>query len=80
MSDWEFIAAEFIGAEGEEGERIIWEAIIKALRGTGEGIAILNYTDFNHDGQSRYQPDILLLECCTLAGVKDSTSPSRIGG
>lgn len=61
MSEWEFIAAEFVGADGEEGERIIWEAVIKALRGTGEGIAILNYTDFNHGGQSRYQPDILLV-------------------
>ena len=61
MSEWEFIAAEFIGADGEEGERIIWEAIKEALKGTGEGIAILNYTDFNHDGQSRYQPDILLV-------------------
>ena len=61
MSEWECIAAEFIDADGEEGERIIWEAIIKALKGTGEGIAILNYTDFNHGRQSRYQPDILLV-------------------
>ena len=61
MSDWEFIAAEFVDKGGEEGERRIWEAMVRALKGTGEGIAILNYTDFNHEEQIRYQPDILLV-------------------
>jgi transketolase N-terminal domain/subunit len=50
-----------VGADGEEGERYIWEAIVKALKGTGEGIAILNYSDFHRDRQIRYQPDILLV-------------------
>jgi hypothetical protein len=61
MSDWEFIVTEFVEADGEEGERYIWEAIVKALKGTGEGIAILNYSDFHHAEQRRYQPDILLV-------------------
>jgi superfamily I DNA and RNA helicase len=61
MNDWEFIVTEFVGGPGEEGERYIWEAVAKALKGTGEGIAILNYTDFHHHNQIRYQPDILLI-------------------
>lgn len=61
MADWEFIVTDFVGAAGEEGERYIWEAIAKALKRTGEGIAILNYLDFHRDCQIRYQPDILLV-------------------
>ncbi|MEP0873656.1 ATP-binding domain-containing protein [Trichocoleus desertorum AS-A10] len=61
MSEWEFIVTDFVGADGEEGERLIWEAIVKALKGTGEGIAILNYSDFDRNRQIRYQPDILLV-------------------
>jgi superfamily I DNA and RNA helicase len=61
MADWEFIAAEIGIEDGGEGELIIWEAVKKAFLGTGEGIGILNYTDFNHENQSRYQPDILLV-------------------
>jgi superfamily I DNA and RNA helicase len=61
MADWEFIVTEFVDADGEEGERYIWEAVVKALKGTGEGIAILNYSDFHRDEQKRYQPDILLV-------------------
>ncbi len=61
MSDWEFIATEFVGSNGEEGERFIWEAVVKALKGNGEGIAILNYSDYHHNEQKRYQPDILLV-------------------
>lgn len=61
MADWEFIVTEFLGSVGEDGERLIWEALIKALKGTGEGIACLNYTDFKHVEQMRYQPDILLV-------------------
>lgn len=38
MSEWEFIVTDFVGADGEEGERYIWEAIVKALKGTGEGL------------------------------------------
>lgn len=61
MSDWEFIVTEFVGSAGEDGERIIWESIVRALKGTGEGIACLNYTDFKHAQRVRYQPDILLV-------------------
>lgn len=61
MADWEFIATEFLHGNGEAGERVIWEAIVKALKGTGEGIAILNYSDFQRYEQTRYQPDILLV-------------------
>jgi superfamily I DNA and RNA helicase len=61
MSDWIWIPSEFLGAAGETGERIIWEAVAKALGGIGQGIGILNYTDFHHQDQIRYQPDILLV-------------------
>ena len=61
MSKWNFIPTEFVHANGEHGERRIWEAVIKALSGHGEGLGFLNYTDYNHDQQSRVQPDILLV-------------------
>ena len=61
MSDWSWIPSEFLGGAGEAGERIIWEAVTKALSSAGQGIGILNYTDFHHRNQIRYQPDILLV-------------------
>ncbi len=61
MSDWTWIASEFLNGAGEAGERLIWEAVTKALNGEGEGFGILNYTDFKHREQIRYQPDILLV-------------------
>lgn len=61
MIDWVWIPSEFLGAAGETGERIVWEAVSKALGGAGQGIGILNYTDFHHRDQIRYQPDILLV-------------------
>lgn len=61
MPDWKFIPSEFVQTPGETGERLIWEKVIQALTGTGEGIGILNYTYFNRDQDCRYQPDILLI-------------------
>ncbi|BAS60299.1 pentapeptide repeat protein (plasmid) [Leptolyngbya boryana NIES-2135] len=61
MADWEFIVSEVFGGPGEDGERLIWEKVTQALKGTGEGIACLNYTYFNRDRQLRYQPDVLLV-------------------
>lgn len=61
MSNWTWIATEFLSGAGEAGERLIWEAVAKALSGEGKGIGILNYTDFHHREQIRYQPDILLV-------------------
>ena len=48
MSNWYFIATEFLNISGEYGERRIWEAVIKAFKGSGDGIGFLNYTDYNH--------------------------------
>jgi len=62
MSNWHFIATEFLNVSGEHGERRIWEAVIKAFKGSGDGMGFLNYTDYNHAQQSRVQPDILLVD------------------
>ena len=62
MSNWHFIATEFLNISGEHGERRIWEAVIKAFKGSGDGMGFLNYTDYNHAQQSRVQPDILLVD------------------
>lgn len=60
MANWKFIATEFVEAGGESGERLVWEKVKAALKNTGDGIGILNYSDFNHHDQKRYQADILL--------------------
>ena len=62
MSNWNFIATEFLNVGGEHGERRIWEAVIKAFKSSGDGLGFLNYTDYNHAQQSRVQPDILLVD------------------
>ena len=61
MPSWEFIATEFTGSEGEEGERRIWEAVTQTLKGTGEGVGIFNYRTFCDSPSIRYEPDILLV-------------------
>jgi superfamily I DNA and RNA helicase len=61
MLHWEFIAAEILGCGGEDGELAIWEAVQRACKDFGEGIGILNYTDFQRIEQKRSQPDILLV-------------------
>jgi superfamily I DNA and RNA helicase len=61
MLHWEFIAAEILGCGGEDGELAIWEAVQRACKDFGEGIGILNYTDFQRMEQKRSQPDILLV-------------------
>ena len=55
-----FLPVEFLGMEGERGERIMWEAIVKAYKNHEKAIGILNYTCFDSDSRYRYQPDILL--------------------
>lgn len=60
MTNVQFIATEYLGGPGEEGERITWEAVIKAFRGHDQALGFLNYTYFDADRNRRLQPDILL--------------------
>ena len=61
MSEWQFITTEFTGGAGEAGERRIWEAVVQALSGVGQGLGFLNYRTFNISQQRRWEPDILLV-------------------
>ena len=61
MNNWNWISSEFLGGPGEAGEKIVWEAVMKAWDRLGKGIGMHNYTDVLRQDRIRSQPDILLV-------------------